>query len=173
MRERPTDDSVNTLFLRITPARAGKTKYTCPTNRIARDHPRSCGKDLFKMPIELCLVGSPPLVRERLAFCVDYYTCKRITPARAGKTSSPLTSSILVWDHPRSCGKDHLIVHCVGDTPGSPPLVRERRKKQTYYPYQLRITPARAGKTTRGFNPVFRLQDHPRSCGKDVQIEGT
>ena len=50
---------------------------------------------------------------------------------------------------------------------GSPPLVRERLYVLYRLFYQIRITPARAGKTFHLVFQVLLYQDHPRSCGKD------
>ena len=51
---------------------------------------------------------------------------------------------------------------------GSPPLVRERHDNASPRPTVMRITPARAGKTTMSFCHVSSSEDHPRSCGKDI-----
>ncbi len=92
--------------MRITPARAGKTAYT--TDRIAmrRDHPRSCGKDTVQIENIASPLGSPPLVRERLADVAYSCIAGGITPARAGKTQCGGPGGYLSQDHPRSCGKD-------------------------------------------------------------------
>ena len=50
-------------------------------------------------------------------------------------------------DHPRMCGKDsHHTSHCSW-LAGSPPHVRERRSVMPVDVWQIRITPACAGKT--------------------------
>ena len=53
---------------------------------------------------------------------------------------------------------------------GSPPLVRERLIAQFVRVVFVGITPARAGKTEAKQLEEQRIQDHPRSCGKDVHI---
>ena len=50
--------------------------------------------------------GSPPLVRERLLELAIGCANHGITPARAGKTASTITTETDGGDHPRSCGKD-------------------------------------------------------------------
>ena len=57
--------------------------------------------------------------------------------------------------------------------------MRERLKLDVLHAQKKGITPARAGKTLMMSISVLRLQDHPRSCGKDlasnrriVQIRG-
>ena len=111
----------------ITPARAGKTFARQRRLREHQDHPRSCGKDRASIRVVRICLGSPPLVRERLAL-VRYGVAPRgITPARAGKTSAACGRLTALWDHPRSCGKDHASVLWYEFLAGSPPLVRERR----------------------------------------------
>ena len=70
----------------ITPARAGKTHVKAPFIQKIWDHPRSCGKDFFTTVSIASVMGSPPLVRERLKDLVHVGSFYRITPARAGKT---------------------------------------------------------------------------------------
>ena len=71
-------------------------------------------------------MGSPPRVREKLAFHEDEYFDDGITPACAGKTTSKLLTKDLAWDHPRVCGKN--VTEEVGEIRdvGSPPRVREK-----------------------------------------------
>ena len=93
----------------------------------------------------------------------------RITPARAGKTGCE--SAILqdCGDHPRSCGKDFITMAEAMADRGSPPLVRERLRRISILSCRVGITPARAGKTHLWLSCPVQRQNHPRSCGKDVQ----
>ena len=93
------------------------------------------------------MVGSPPLVRERLAGMSAAQVAARITPARAGKTLLVKPLLLISWDHPRSCGKDSPAMALLYNFGGSPPLVRERQKSKHQRPDDYGITPARAGKT--------------------------
>ena len=52
---------------------------------------------------------------------------------------------------------------------GSPPLVRERPPIGQAISWASRITPARAGKTSDRAGHFVGFQDHPRSCGKDLE----
>ena len=131
------------------------------------DHPRSCGKDSGALAEGADCMGSPPLVRERLCTWKRMAMCIRITPARAGKTDSPDVLQYFFEDHPRSCGKDLLLVNIIRFILGSPPLVRERRFAFTIQRPWRRITPARAGKTRLYSLHFILIRDHPRSCGKD------
>ena len=50
---------------------------------------------------------------------------------------------------------------------GSPPQVRGKPSLPTYPRSRRRITPAGAGKTALGQNPINVRQDHPRGCGEN------
>ena len=64
-----------------------------------------------------------------------------ITPADAGKTSQANCLSNLIWDHPRSCGKDCNSTGRAISQVGSPPLTRERQIAATSRPDVVGITP--------------------------------
>ena len=128
VRERPRQQLDDVADSRITPARAGKTTANGECLKKTWDHPRSCGKDTIIAQTTAKGQGSPPLVRERLSPDKDACVSIRITPARAGKTVPPFVSSVSVWDHPRSCGKDSPLSGTASLHAGSPPLVRERRR---------------------------------------------
>ena len=112
-------------------------------------------------------------MRERLPDIFSMHAGMRITPARAGKTYWNGTGNPASWDHPRSCGKDFYIFGMQGEKPGSPPLVRERRKQRLSDGRPAGITPARAGKTHPDRPRRQSPQDHPRSCGKDSAARPT
>ena len=114
-------------LVRITPARAGKTRYRIGIPGCFWDHPRSCGKDATAGSPWASLRGSPPLVRERLADSQKINNYTRITPARAGKTKMVFSYLSEAGDHPRSCGKDRSSAVPKSVKSGSPPLVRERQ----------------------------------------------
>ena len=151
----------------ITPARAGKTAFSAHPCTVHGDHPRSCGKDRISSLSSFCNLGSPPLVRERLNWMGQCFFQSGITPARAGKTQLDGTVLLSKRDHPRSCGKDVVPCQVVNPLRGSPPLVRERQEEAKRRFDNFRITPARAGKTMNSTWMTMKLQDHPRSCGKD------
>ncbi len=71
------------------------------------------------------------------------------------------------WDHPRLCGNDFFSddVHC--NPAGSPPLVRERRRRTRMGNQYWRITPACAGTTVTAEQVRAAMEDHPRLCGND------
>ena len=167
MRERRFIIQLTITDIRITPARAGKTCREWYSGPRYGDHPRSCGKDKEVPDWILNLLGSPPLVRERLIAILVIYPHQGITPARAGKTCRSVNRGCIFRDHPRSCGKDDDTITFLQVNRGSPPLVRERLIVEFAHHRLVGITPARAGKTMRDKFTEWLVQDHPRSCGKD------
>ena len=167
MRERLFCNAGNSDATRITPAHAGKTFRTQWIWSLNRDHPRTCGKDL-RFPIRLlACIGSPPHMRERRRIVgISAKVCgspphmrerplrpslngepPRITPAHAGKTDHVIIPCGLCWDHPRTCGKDHIFQAGLRIGAGSPPHMRERLCCASIAKTRKRITPAHAGKT--------------------------
>ena len=134
------------------------------------DHPRSCGKDRLLCHRRRWQTGSPPLVRERLFPFSGANEGIGITPARAGKTIPLPSWRFARQDHPRSCGKDQFVERELQFALGSPPLVRERLLIYRRLRFSGRITPARAGKTTGYAAGNVPEGDHPRSCGKDLDV---
>ncbi len=55
---------------------------------------------------------------------------------------------------------------------GSPPRVRGKHAGIIPRARELRITPARAGKTKFFVGFAFRQRDHPRACGENVMATG-
>ncbi len=134
--------------IRITPACAGKTFFTCIIQIFCKDHPRLRGKDPVNSSTMTISPGSPPLARERRIFIDNIRSWPGITPACAGKTSHDTYSYGYRWDHPRLRGKDVPTgqrPHC---RQGSPPLARERLGFINMNCTKHRITPACAGKTS-------------------------
>ena len=90
----------------ITPARAGKTLAVIGVDRFHGDHPRACGENCTSVGRSPPSGGSPPRVRGKRAFKMNLVTGERITPARAGKTSTEAMQKINAEDHPRACGEN-------------------------------------------------------------------
>ena len=91
-----------------------------------------------------------------------------ITPARAGKTFISVINPVVLEDHPRSRGKDAVMLTRWRFLLGSPPLARERPVRVNLSARRLGITPARAGKTSPARPCSLVDGDHPRSRGKDA-----
>ena len=90
----------------------------------------------------------------------------RITPAYAGKRSTPSRFPEKQQDHPRLCGEKHEA--CCKGSPrgGSPPPMRGKVFFSGYRPQGGRITPAYAGKSPEIATVIVQPQDHPRLCGE-------
>ena len=93
---------------------------------------------------------------------------KRITPAYAGKRERFDLFSAGIWDHPRLCGEKYEILAEKARVRGSPPPMRGKVDNVGVMCYNLRITPAYAGKSFF-FGLCFGDSgDHPRLCGEKV-----
>ena len=89
-----------------------------------------------------------------------------ITPAYAGKSSSPDWSLKRVRDHPRLCGEKAVLTRWVTRKAGSPPPMRGKGRRCRVERSQAGITPAYAGKSTSFQQLPYSCQDHPRLCGE-------
>ena len=147
VREGPCQIESIIEWIRITPARAGRTKKEAARYKELWDHPRSRGKDSVIQPKSKSLSGSPPLAREGLLNLLNFSIHTGITPARAGRTSSCFTRAHIHRDHPRSRGKDSNGIPSTLTLLGSPPLAREGPRFPRLRLSSSGITPARAGRT--------------------------
>ena len=134
-------------FVRITPAGAGKTRPCSICRTRSGDHPRRCGENIVDYFYSFGAAGSPPQVRGKLCCDSVCHTCKRITPAGAGKTLVEHPRLKTNRDHPRRCGENNAIHGKRLNVVGSPPQVRGKPKPTSGTLPASRITPAGAGKT--------------------------
>ena len=95
------------LFIRITPAYAGKRISPPPRRSESRDHPRVCGEKVDILGLVSSPLGSPPRMRGKGSL-QQQPTRRRITPAYAGKSDKAKRSSRQCKDHPRVCGEKQL-----------------------------------------------------------------
>ena len=94
----------------------------------------------------------------------------RITPAYAGKRPLERPPTTATRDHPRLCGeKKHCILPFRGAI-GSPPPMRGKAKTDLFDFFEIRITPAYAGKSCIFGLCVENCRDHPRLCGEKLTI---
>ena len=73
-------------------------------------------------------------------------TFGRITPAYAGKSCVLRAVVVRQQDHPRLCGEKELIQSNTDGLIGSPPPMRGKAKTDLFDFFEIRITPAYAGK---------------------------
>ena len=86
VREKLNFCTASSLFIRITPACAGKTFPLSQYRIHDQDHPRVCGKNWSAPTQQMVGWGSPPRVREKHRGRLRHPYCCGITPACAGKT---------------------------------------------------------------------------------------
>ena len=134
------------MFLRITPAWAGKSiVYDLPIKQ-EEDHPRVGGEKRFiRFPSAHC-PGSPPRGRGKGIQRVVLFITRRITPAWAGKSRFLLLLLSEPKDHPRVGGEKHTLLLRLQQVIGSPPRGRGKVSERLTGANYARITPAWAGK---------------------------
>ena len=111
-------------FPRITPAYAGKSKFTDMAKNFYEDHPRVCGEKLALYHHRHPAQGSPPRMRGKVSgFVGEKFGCG-ITPAYAGKREPGRGLCAGVQDHPRVCGEKKMHLHKITAVQGSPPRMR-------------------------------------------------
>ena len=134
------------VWLRITPAYAGKSAEIAAYKALTADHPRMCGEKT-RMPLcSLRARGSPPHVRGKASQICSTLARQRITPACAGKSKENVTDIFEHWDHPRMCGEKLHLPRMFCWKKGSPPHVRGKVLAMSISHSQSGITPACAGK---------------------------
>ena len=124
-----------------------KSSFACELPAISRSPPRGRGKEYAPM-------------------CQR--TAMRITPAWAGKRTTPPQPACAIWDHPRVGGEK-------GDHPvpcrpfrGSPPRGRGKEMLWEYKDQTTGITPAWAGKSQLLVPALAAEWDHPRVGGEKL-----
>ena len=115
------------MYIRITPAGAGKTFRLSPAKIAAEDHPRRCGENIHISADFFAHIGSPPQVRGKRGTKPTMTKDQRITPAGAGKTTYSANYQCASKDHPRRCGENLRLTVANDTTLGSPPQVRGKR----------------------------------------------
>ena len=151
----------------IIPARAGKTASCFLAARLVSDHPRAGGENVVVFPVQVVGVGSSPRGRGKRRVGVLGEYARGIIPARAGKTVSFVSVRGARWDHPRAGGENLAVRLFFLTGAGSSPRGRGKRVSVHNVVINLRIIPARAGKTR--YSPTSRgtCTDHPRAGGEN------
>ena len=156
--------------VRLIPARAGKTSG--PSYRVIRPwaHPRSRGENVVATPEEAVARGSSPLARGKLERSPCVRGMGRLIPARAGKTRNPAPPHLRGLAHPRSRGENPALTWIVRTPAGSSPLARGKPPAGPITYTDLRLIPARAGKTVSARASQSARRAHPRSRGENSDI---
>ena len=106
-------------------------------------------------------------MRGKLKCFIIFNTAPGITPADAGKTCRCQLNGPRIWDHPRGCGENYLLLFQSQQHTGSPPRMRGKPSRIPPKVSGNRITPADAGKTGIITGALLTVGDHPRGCGEN------
>ena len=170
MRGKPQQNASRPRRAGITPAHAGKTRFSYVNIFNSRDHPRACGENKPLNCATYVTPGSPPRMRGKPDILSKDFQPGGITPAHAGKTCSVTPLRCGERDHPRACGENRASGAESGMRTGSPPRMRGKPLNAEFGDAYTRITPAHAGKTHRSAVAVRRRGDHPRACGENRTV---
>ena len=133
--------------------------------------PAYAGKSAVLLMCSCHSRGSPPHVRGKGNGLFQVCELVRITPACAGKRRFILNNQRSCKDHPRMCGENWSCTSVPPRPVGSPPHVRGKARRARLFEVLRGITPAHAGKSTRGTDAHKRAEDHPRVCGEKKTAE--
>ena len=109
-------------------------------------------------------------MRGKAVRCAVRKSCRRITPAYAGKSLPSLPPAGTAEDHPRLCGEKFSFLVPPFWAVGSPPPMRGKEDALAKLCYRSRITPAYAGKSHTNVLCCLLLKDHPRLCGEKLSL---
>ena len=146
-RGKPHDPRVPGRRRRLIPARAGKTNYPSQADSVKRAHPRAGGENVITRRPLPATTGSSPRGRGKPQTVRPRGHERGLIPARAGKTTPPVGALVCVTAHPRAGGENvRSATSCVRMS-GSSPRGRGKPCKRCSRKSNLRLIPARAGKT--------------------------
>ena len=148
LRGKPMKSSSRGYAAGLTPAPAGKTAHINIKIDAFRAHPRACGENPKMLQEDLYKQGSPPRLRGKPMMNINDMHSVGLTPAPAGKTSTPYHRLYRPQAHPRACGENFALA-------------------VTLCPCR-RLTPAPAGKTCLDIFLLKRMRAHPRACGENI-----
>ena len=151
----------------LIPACAGKTRRFARAVGRGPAHPRVCGENCPRTPLNWMCNGSSPRVRGKQIPYFPVLVHRRLIPACAGKTITDSSRSKSLTAHPRVCGENPLLRRFPTVGLGSSPRVRGKLILWVPVPVRLGLIPACAGKTC----PASRWRRggwaHPRVCGEN------
>ena len=157
------------LWLRITPAWAGKSGNGLLVSSIPRDHPRVGGEKWSGPTRTFPAWGSPPRGRGKVVLHCGVLLDVGITPAWAGKSCRRCRNIRESWDHPRVGGEKLYAPVLAQYRSGSPPRGRGKGMYDLRWMVSQRITPAWAGKSLLNVLFLNVGEDHPRVGGEKLK----
>ena len=152
---------------RLIPAHAGKTGSVVTRGSGVGAHPRSRGENGLADPVQDLRLGSSPLTRGKRDPRRNRRRPARLIPAHAGKTPVIVSISRLSTAHPRSRGENTLARKLSGESDGSSPLTRGKRRSPRHRARPRGLIPAHAGKTVGSSFCLASRPAHPRSRGEN------
>ena len=127
------------------------------------------GEKFVLVVVSMLTSGSPPRGRGKVYLGPQLGAWDGITPAWAGKSTTPRRQTPSFGDHPRVGGEKVFLIVMVSKTRGSPPRGRGKALAENALRQHFRITPAWAGKSINGFKSAFGIKDHPRVGGEKTK----
>ena len=166
MRGKGRSNRNNQRRKRITPAYAGKRRFSWSASSTAWDHPRICGEKFPPVLLPWPRLGSPPHMRGKVNRLAPALRNSGITPAYAGKSRVFNVLHCVIWDHPRICGEKPNRILWDNFKRGSPPHMRGKVLAAGLYNLVNGITPAYAGKRNCELKKKNRRRITPAYAGK-------
>ena len=151
----------------LIPARAGKTSSRDCMMPGSAAHPRAGGENRIRRGRHAAHLGSSPRGRGKLTCGYAQDVIRRLIPARAGKTAAPPSMAMSAGAHPRAGGENFECRNQIGDSAGSSPRGRGKRKTELVAQDASGLIPARAGKTTAAARATQSGAAHPRAGGEN------
>ena len=155
-------------WVRLIPARAGKTSASRTMRRRGAAHPRACGENTTSAAPSALPRGSSPRVRGKPGAEQLHQGVGGLIPACAGKTELGPRGSVSREAHPRVCGENSIGRWWPRGYPGSSPRVRGKRRAPQGLAQLRGLIPACAGKTPPRRGPGGSTRAHPRVCGENM-----
>ena len=149
---------------------ARETAGTGDTRTATSAHPRWRGEDMPFTQVVMWAEGSSPLARGGLPGREWREDGRRLIPAGAGRTATPMPVPWASSAHPRWRGEDGLVGDVVSPAMGSSPLARGGRRGRRGRVRRVRLIPAGAGRTRVCAGVPGLGGAHPRWRGEDDKL---
>ena len=112
--------------------------------------------------------GSSPRGRGKPRHQARRLPARGLIPARAGKTFAVVLPRVLATAHPRAGGENYCICGETRHASGSSPRGRGKLHSGIQASVEIRLIPARAGKTGPALFAGWRVAAHPRAGGENA-----
>ena len=151
----------------LIPARAGKTETFVHRDAFHQAHPRAGGENVAHAYHCPGRRGSSPRGRGKRSARAGLRSSRRLIPARAGKTNIARDGWGDCGAHPRAGGENPCHAYCFLPIEGSSPRGRGKPTRRAREGPQVRLIPARAGKTCSSRAVAALMTAHPRAGGEN------